>query len=80
MAMRQAAQKQGKAEAGVTLPDMPAECAKEEAHAALYEGAEALVVLKQERRATARANARIRRCNGTGGFYDQLRAGLEAKP
>lgn len=51
---------------------MPADCQKEEPHAELSVGMEALVALKNERRATSRANARIRRCNGPGGFYDSL--------
>ena len=64
----------GKAQAGVTLPPLPDDCRKQEPHAPLYVGAEALVALKQERRATARANARVDRC---AGFWDATKAGLE---
>lgn len=58
---------------------MPADCRKEEPHAQIHAGAEALVALKHERRVTERLNARIRRCNGAGGFYDQLQAGMTAQ-
>lgn len=75
-----AAARQGVAKADTLLPDMPADCRKEEPHTALYAGKEALVALRQEFGALDRANARIRRCNGRGGFYDELKTGLEAKP
>lgn len=61
----------------MTLPELPSDCRVKEAHAPLYVGAEALVVLKQERRALDRANARVGRC---AGFYDATKAGLEATP
>lgn len=71
--LREAAARQGEARVGwENLPPMPADCVKEESHAELSVGMEALVALKNERRATSRANARIRRCNGPGGFYDSL--------
>jgi hypothetical protein len=46
-----ASQQQGQAQARVTLPDAPAELRKQEAHAAIAEGMEALSVLKRERAA-----------------------------
>ena len=71
----EAAARQGEAQGQLKaeLPPMPADCSAEEPHAALYVGLEPTIVIKAERRATARANARIRRCNGAGGFYDTLR-------
>jgi hypothetical protein len=56
-----ASQQRGQAQARVTLPDAPAELRKQEAHAAIAEGMEALSVLKRERAALDRANARIGR-------------------
>lgn len=52
---------------------MPDDCSVEEPHAPLYVDQEARVAVRGERRALDRANARIRRCNGQGGFYDMLR-------
>lgn len=69
-----AAEKQGQAEAKVTLPAAPADLKKQEPHAVIAEGMEALSVLKRERQALARANARIARWNG---FYAALRANLK---
>jgi hypothetical protein len=74
--LRQAAAEQGRVQAGVTLPDLPTDCRKEEPHAALSLGMEARLALRAERRATDRANARVGRC---AGFYDATKAGLEAK-
>lgn len=74
-ALKPAAVDRGKAQAGVTLPDLPVDCRVQEAHAPLYVGAEALVVLRQERRALDRQNARTGRC---ASFYDATRAGMEA--
>lgn len=78
MAMLQkAGADKGKVEAGVTLPELPHDCRVREPHAPLYVGAEALVVLKQERRALDRQNARTGRCVA---FYDEVKAGIEATP
>lgn len=69
-----ASQKQGQAEARVTLPDAPAELKKQEPHAAIEVGSEALSVLKRERQALSRANGRIARWTA---FYEALKAKLE---
>jgi hypothetical protein len=71
--LKQAATDTGKAAAGVTLPDLPPDCRKQEPHAALSVGTEALVALRQERRALDRQNARTGRCNG---FYQDVAEGL----
>lgn len=76
-ALQLAAADTGKAQAGVNLPDLPDDCRVQEAHAPLYAGAEALVVLRQERRALDRQNARTMRC---AAFYDTARSGLETAP
>lgn len=52
----------GKVEAGVILPDQPADCRVEEAHAALKAGDEVRSVLVRERSALDRQNARTDRC------------------
>jgi hypothetical protein len=71
--LRAAGAVQGSASAGVDLPDLPPDCRVKEPHAPLSVGEEARVVIRMERRATDRANARVGRC---AGFYDDLRAGL----
>lgn len=73
-ALKRAAIDSGRSQAGVTLPELPDDCRREEPHAALTIGMEARVVAKAERRATNRANARVVRC---AGFYDYTKAGLE---
>lgn len=73
-ALQLAAVDTGKARAGVTLPELPPDCRAQEPHAPLTAGTEARVALRQERRATDRANARTGRC---AGFYDSAKAGLE---
>lgn len=67
---------QGRTAAGVTLPDLPPDCRKQEPHAALSVGAEVRLALRAERRAVDRQNARTGRC---AAFYDTTKAGLEAK-
>lgn len=74
MALRRAAADTGRAAAQVTLPDLPDDCRRMEPHAALAPGAEARSVLKRERGATDRANARVGRC---AGFYDDVKSGVE---
>ena len=69
-----AAEKQGQAEIRVTLPDYPDDCRKQTPHAAIQEGAEALSVLKRERAALDRQNARTARC---AAFYLDLKSKLE---
>ena len=71
--LHHAGAEQGRAEAGVALPDLPPDCRMKEPHAALQVGEEARVAIRMERKATDRANARVGRC---AGFYDDLRAGL----
>lgn len=52
----------GTVAARVQLPPLPADCETKEPHAPLTVGAEARSVLKRERQATDRANARVVRC------------------
>lgn len=65
-----AAEIQGQVRAGVILPDWPADCRVEEAHAAVNVDAELRAVLKREQAALARQNARTGRC---ADFYDDLK-------
>lgn len=67
---------QGRVAAGVTLPELPPDCRKQEPHAALAVGMEVRVALKAERRALDRQNARAGRC---ATFYDVTKTGLEGK-
>lgn len=60
----------GQTEAGVALPEWPAECRKKEIHAALLKGEDVRVILKRERMALDRANQRIDVC---ARYYDELR-------
>lgn len=69
-----AAQKQGHAEARVTLPALPADCRKKEPHADIQAGMEAISVLKRERGQLDKANSRVGRC---AGFFDHLRDKLK---
>ena len=71
--LHDAGAEQGRAAAGVSLPDLPPDCRVKEPHAALQIGEEARVAIRMERRATDRANARMGRC---AGFYDVLRGKL----
>ncbi len=75
-ALRLASIDSGKAAAGVTLPNLPDDCRRQEAHAALSVGMEVRLALRAERRALDRQNARTGRC---AAFYDTTKAGLEAK-
>ncbi|WP_369522266.1 hypothetical protein [Brucella anthropi] len=56
------------------MPDYPEDCRRKEAHAPLVEGQEKLSILKREREALDRQNARTDRC---AGFYDELKRGLQ---
>ncbi|MBA1141770.1 hypothetical protein H0241_16090 [Mesorhizobium sp. CCANP35] len=71
--MHAASVDKGKIEAGVHLPPLPDDCRTHEAHAPDPVGAEAIVVLKAERKVTNRANARTDRCAAN---YDNVAAGL----
>jgi hypothetical protein len=73
--LHDAAAEQGRAEAGVDLPDLPPDCRTMEPHAALQVGEEARVAIRMERKATDRANARVGRC---AGFYDDLKGRVAA--
>lgn len=67
--LREAATKQGQSQSRVSLPVYPADCRSKEAHAQLSSGAEIRSILKRERQALDRQNARTARC---AGFYDDL--------
>lgn len=73
-ALKQAAVTQGTAEARVNLPPYPEDCRAKEEHAPLVIGTEVRSVLKRERAALDRQNARTDRC---AGFYDDLKAGMQ---
>ncbi len=64
-----AARGKGAAAARVALPALPEDCRRHEPHAALMAGAELRSVLKRERAALDRGNARIDRC---AAHYDRL--------
>lgn len=72
--LKQAANVHGTAQARVTLPVYPEDCRVKEPHAALTEGAEIRSILKRERNALDRQNARTDRC---AGFYDDLAKGMK---
>lgn len=65
-----AATARGTVDAGTKLPDQPADCRKQEAHAEVIAGAEARSVLIRERAALDRQNARGVRC---ADFYDDVK-------
>lgn len=65
-----AAETTGTVKAGVNLPPLPDDCRSIEPHAALSAGVELRSVLKRERGALDRANARTGRC---AGFYDDTK-------
>jgi hypothetical protein len=67
--LQSAATQAGTISAGITLPQWPAECRINEAHAAIHTGDELRALLKRERAALDRANARQKRC---AEFYDDL--------
>jgi len=68
-----AGETEGRVTAGTHLPDYPEDCRRKEAHAPLVEGQEKLSILKREREALDRQNARTDRC---AGFYDGLKGEL----
>lgn len=73
----EAAQKKGKADAGLTLPPWPDDCRKKEPHAPLVEGAEAISLLKRERLALNLQNRRTDRCSD---LYDSVVEKLTEQP
>lgn len=60
----------GAVKAAVNLPPLPDDCRASEPHATLTTGSELRSVLKRERGALDRANARTGRC---AGFYDDTK-------
>lgn len=74
--MMASADTRGRAEARVTLPDLPEDCRKREPHR-IRAGDEAITALKRERRALDRANARVGRC---ATFYDDTKTRLQRDP
>lgn len=64
----------GTVKAAVNLPALPDDCRASEPHAALTTGAELRSVLKRERGALDRANARTGRC---AGFYDDVKSNFQ---
>jgi hypothetical protein len=75
--LQSAAATQGALSAGITLPPWPAECRIAEPHASIHTGDELRALLKRERAALNRANARTKRC---AEFYDDLLARMGGKP
>jgi hypothetical protein len=71
-----AATTQGKAQAGVVLPDWPDDCRKTEAHASVTEGAEVRSILIRERAQLDKQNARTGRCSS---FYDTLKTNFAGR-
>lgn len=69
-----AGKRQGVAAARLALGGLPDDCRASEPHAPLYEGAEARSILKRERAALDRANARVGRC---ADYHDDLVEHLE---
>lgn len=69
-----ASHEKGRAEARVRLPALPEDCRRHEAHAPLTPGAELQSILKRERKAVDRGNARVDRC---ANHYDGLRRALQ---
>lgn len=67
--LQEAAERAGQVQAERQLPAYPDDCRKKEDHAPLIDGAEARSVLKRERQALDRQNARADRC---ADFYDGL--------
>ncbi len=65
---------QGAAAARVALPALPEDCSRHEPHAPLLAGAELRSVLKRERAAVDRGNARVDRC---AAHYDRLKGILK---
>ncbi|APY13147.1 hypothetical protein BKD02_01490 [Brucella sp. 09RB8910] len=71
--LQEAAEQQGWAQAGIVPADYPDDCREKEPHAPLIEGAEVRSILKRERAALDRQNARTDRC---AEFYDSWARGL----
>lgn len=63
----------GLAAAGVKVPELPGECRKQYAHAALRPGDEAIVAIDRERAVTRAANRTIANC---AAWNDTLRKEL----
>jgi hypothetical protein len=57
-----------------TLPDQPADCRVKEQHVRVTKGADPWSLLIREGAQLDKANSRVDRCNGTGGFYDRVQA------
>lgn len=74
-ALRQAAETTGRANAGVILPNPPADCGAREPYAARGIGVEARIVIRRSDDALDRANDRGARCNG---WYLKVKSGYEA--
>ena len=72
-----AAEAAGRAQAGVTIPDPPEDCRVQEPHADITVGVELRSVLKRERGALDRANARVGRC---AALWDDIKQGLAVAP
>lgn len=72
--MNRAARDRGAAQAAKLLPAWPADCRAKEAHAPLVVGSEVRSILKRERGALDRQNARTDRC---AGFYDDLKGRID---
>jgi hypothetical protein len=71
--LQEAAEQAGRGQAERQLPSYPDDCRKKEDHAPLIDGAEAKSVLKRERQALDRQNARTDRC---ADFYNGLAGGM----
>nr|WP_205938571.1 hypothetical protein [Rhizobium leguminosarum] len=67
--MNRAAVTRGQVAAGITLPPLPDDLRRQEAHAPVVEGEPVIAILARERQALDRANARQGR---TIQFYDDL--------
>lgn len=67
--LNKAAAMKGQAAAGVSLPQLPDDLRRQEAHAPVVEGEPVIAILARERQALDRANARQGR---TIQFYDDL--------
>ncbi|MBY5780653.1 hypothetical protein [Rhizobium leguminosarum] len=67
--LNKAAVTKGQAAAGITLPPLPDDLRRQEAHAPVVEGQPVISILARERQALDRANARQGR---TIQFYDDL--------
>lgn len=70
--LQEAAEQAGQAQAQRQLPAYPDDCRTKEAHAPLTDGVEIRSVLKRERQALDRQNARTDRC---ADFYDGVVGG-----